>query len=107
MSLEEPHNRISNLEKENEKLRNKVQSLEKKQKDRRRSKRYLFGKKAAFIIMGKGLKDSLYQMYEELPNVSRDTFSDVSAHIIWRITRVGLFTLLISITPLLILVGQT
>lgn len=96
------------LKRENDALRKKVDKLSKKQKDRKKSLRYMFSKKAATIIVGKGLKNSVSKLYSELPNrVSRDTVSDVTAHVIWRITRVGIFAIIIGITPLLILVLQT
>ena len=102
------HELFEELKRENQALKDQVESLSKKQKHRRKSLRFLFSKKAAFIIIGKGLKNSLNQLYAELPSgVKRDTFADVSAHLVWRLTRIGVFAVAISVIPLLILVVQT
>lgn len=60
------------------------------------------------IAAGKGLKNSVLRLYEELPNnVSKNTMADVSSHIIWRITRIGIFAIAAAIIPILILMLQT
>ena len=102
------HELFEELKRENQALRDQVEQLHKIQKQRRKSLRFLFSKKAAFIIIGKGLKNSLNQLYSELPSgVRRDTFADVSAHLVWRLTRIGVFAVAVSVIPLLILVVQT
>lgn len=108
MAQEQPNERLRILEKENAALREKLDNLQGGRSLRQKSKRYLFSKKAAYIIIGKGLKKSLSRLYRELPDrVTKDTFADVSAHLIWRITRVGIFSILIALIPLLILFVQT
>jgi len=102
------HELFEELKRENQALRDQIEDLSKKQKQRSKSLRFLFSKKAAFIIIGKGLKNSLNQLYTELPTgVKRDTFADVSAHLVWRLTRIGTFAIAVSVIPLLILVVQT
>ena len=61
------------------------------------------------FLMGKGLKKSVLRLFEELPQgkVSKGTLADVSSHLIWRITRIGIFALCIGIVPLFILGIQT
>ena len=108
MAQDQPNERIRHLEKEVSKLREQLSKAKGKQSFRNKSKRYLFSKKAAFMIIGKGLKTSLFRLYGELPDkVSKDTFADVSAHLIWRITRIGIFGVLIAAIPLLVLFVQT
>ncbi len=100
---------LARLERENERLRQSIQELKaNSRKKRRKSLRYMLGKKAAYTIIGKNLKGSLDRLYSELPNrVTRDTFADVSAHLIFRLTRIGIFAVIVGITPLLILITQT
>ena len=61
------------------------------------------------IFVGKGLKRSVLRLFEELPNgkVSKVTLADVSSHLVWRLTRVGIFTFLLALIPLFILGIQT
>lgn len=108
MAQDQPNERIRQLEQQVSRLREQLDKEKAKQSFRKKSKRYLFSKKAAFMIIGKGLKTSLFRLYGELPDkVSKDTFADVSAHVIWRITRIGIFTVLIAAIPLLVLFVQT
>lgn len=61
------------------------------------------------VFVGKGLKRSVLRLFEELPDgkVSRVTLADVSAHLVWRLTRVGIFTLMLGLIPLFLLSIQT
>ena len=61
------------------------------------------------VFVGKGLKRSVLRLFEEIPEgkVTKVTLADVSSHVVWRLTRVGLFTLLLGIIPLMILGIQT
>ncbi|MEM9918388.1 MAG: pentapeptide repeat-containing protein [Bacteroidota bacterium] len=101
--------RLAELEKENEALKERLKTTQQDRREaRRKSIRYMLSKKAAYLIIGKGLKNSFSRLYTELPHgVQKDTFADVSAHLVWRLTRIGIFTILIGVVPLLILVTQT
>ena len=60
------------------------------------------------VFAGKSLKKSLARLYTELPrDVKKETMADVSAHLIWRMTRVGMFTVLIALVPLMVMGVQT
>ena len=94
--------------KENLKLKTELQLLKGKAKAQN-----TFGKVASKIttnlFFGKGLKKSIVRLFEEIPNgkVTKVTLADVSSHIVWRLTRVGMFTIMLGIIPLLILGIQT
>lgn len=63
---------------------------------------------ASSIAAGRGLKRSLSRLYNELPhNVSKDTMAEVSSHVIWRITRIGIFAIAAAIIPIMVLMVQT
>lgn len=71
-----------------------------------------FFRKMAFsvssVAAGKGLKRSLSRLYHELPrNVSKDTMAEVSSHLIWRVTRIGLFAISAAVIPIMVLLLQT
>ena len=56
---------------------------------------------------GRRLNKSLTKLYKELPNkVTKETLGDVSASIIWRITRIGIFALLATAIPYVLLYNQ-
>lgn len=60
------------------------------------------------VFAGRSLKKSLIRLYTELPrDVKKETMADVSAHLIWRMTRVGMFTVLIALVPLMVMAVQT
>ena len=61
------------------------------------------------IFLGKRFKKSLIQLIAEIPqkNVSRETLADVTAHALWRFTRITMFGLFIAVIPAAILIFQT
>lgn len=63
----------------------------------------------AGIFLGKRFKKSLVQLLTEIPqkNVTRETLASVTAHALWRFTRITLFGLLIAVIPAAILIFQT
>ncbi len=69
----------------------------------------LFTKSTTRLLAGHRLKRSVRQLLDELPggNVSRDTISDVMVHLIYRLTRIGMFAIIAAMGPLLIMVVQT
>ena len=100
-------NELEFLLKENERLKNELLSIRTKEEKKSKIKRWIL-KKSARVVAGKNLSKSFLQLYSELPNdVTKESLAEVSASIIWRITRIGFFALLLSIIPLLILVLQT
>lgn len=64
---------------------------------------------ATNYFVGKRLRSSVLQLYQELPEgrVSKVTLADVSAHLVYRLTRIGMFALMIGVVPLFILCIQT
>lgn len=63
----------------------------------------------AGIFMGKRLKKSLEQLYAEIPRkeFNRETLATVTAHVLWRFTRIRLVSILFAIIPAAILILQT
>jgi uncharacterized protein YjbI with pentapeptide repeats len=63
----------------------------------------------AGIFLGKKFKKSLIQLLTEIPqkNVTRETLASVTAHALWRFTRITLFGLLVAVIPAAILIFQT
>jgi uncharacterized protein YjbI with pentapeptide repeats len=94
--------------KENLRLKRALQ-LEKGKKSIIKSLKSGFSKVSTNFLVGKGLKNSLLRLYEELPEgrVTKVTLADVSSHLIYRLTRVGAFAVIIGIIPFLILSIQT
>lgn len=56
---------------------------------------------------GSDLKKSFDQVYQELPDVSKSSFAQLSASFVKRITRIGLFTLLFAVIPAFLILVQT
>lgn len=100
--------RIEILEKENQQLRqdlDKIRAISKKKNKRRRG----FLKLVGFTIAGKRLKKSIYNVldqYGETQKVSRDVLSEFFASVLYRITRIGLFTVIFALLPSILLVQQ-
>lgn len=65
-------------------------------------------KRVVVFFVGRGLKGSLVRLYEELPDkVQKETLADVTTHVVWRFTRIGIFAMLAALIPIGILVTQT
>lgn len=74
---------------------------------------YLFLRKkdskvlASKVVLGQNLHQSLAQLLEELPNkVKRETVASVFADVFLRLTRIGVFGLLLAIIPIWLLLNQ-
>ncbi|MCB0631676.1 MAG: pentapeptide repeat-containing protein [Saprospiraceae bacterium] len=109
MAPEDTRKQLEDLREENRRLR---QELEHKGGGLISYKSKLAIRKVLFsissIVAGKGLRKSLNRLYAELPhNVSKDTVADVSANVIWRITRIGIFAIAAAVIPILVLLLQT
>ncbi len=100
------HNSIEQLQNENETLKVKIDELE-KSKRKNQERKISLTKWVGSIFIGKDLKHSLNNLYEELPNnVTKITIADVTANLIWRFTRIGIFAVIISIIPIWLLFQQ-
>ncbi len=91
---------------ENEDLKRRIDEISSKQKTN--NARLLRASiKGVGIWAGADLKNSFNIVFEELPNVSKNSFAQLSASIAKRITRIGLFTILFAVIPALVLLVQT
>ncbi len=108
MASETPKDDYNQILKENLKLKAELNLLKGKKKARSTLGK-IASKMTTNIFVGKGLKRSVLRLFEELPNgkVSKVTLADVSSHLVWRLTRVGVFTFLLALIPLFILGIQT
>ncbi|PHN08570.1 pentapeptide repeat-containing protein [Flavilitoribacter nigricans] len=109
MTPDNTQKQLEALREENRRLR---QSIEEGGQDSLLQSGKAFFRKLAMnassLAAGKGLKRSLARLYNELPhNVSKDTMADVSSHVIWRVTRIGIFAISAAIIPILVLMVQT
>lgn len=101
--------RIDQLEKENQLLKSQLDKIEKR-KEKKKSVGFWLLRKSSIPLLGARLKMSIENAiteFKENKTVSVDTVSDVSSNIIWRITRIGLFGLLVTLIPSFILLYQT
>lgn len=100
--------RIELLEKENAHLKSDLERIQSTSKQNtKRKKRVL--KFLGHSFAGKRLKNSIYKVlnqYNEQQNVTRDAISDLLAGITYRVTRIGLFTLIFAILPSILLIQQ-
>lgn len=102
-----------NLQQENEHLKSQVEQLQSKlnaidKSNQQKTKFQLWlGRVGVGFLLGAGLKSSMRQLYQELPNkVQKDTVADVTTNVIWRLTRIGLFGVLIALIPTMLLWQQ-
>jgi uncharacterized protein YjbI with pentapeptide repeats len=96
------------LAEENLRLRTELEAYRMSQKGKKGVARGI-GWLGAGIFLGKRFKKSLIQLFTEIPqkNVTHETLANVTAHALWRFTRVTLFGLLIAVIPAAILIFQT
>ncbi len=108
MESNHPKDEYQQIIKENLKLKTELQLLKGKKKASTVFSK-IASKFTTNVFVGKGLKRSVLRLFEELPDgkVSKVTLADVSAHLVWRLTRVGVFTLMLGLIPLCILGIQT
>ncbi|MEK7257295.1 MAG: pentapeptide repeat-containing protein, partial [Bacteroidota bacterium] len=100
--------RLARLEAENLRLRAELEARKVAQKGSEKVGKLVAGGTTRLLV-GKGLKTSVRQLLDELPggNVSKDTISEIITHVIWRLTRIGTFALLVATAPILVMVIQT
>lgn len=101
------------LEQENKELKSKIEELQSRlnqieQSQQQKTKFQLWlGRVGLGFLLGSGLKSSMRELYSQLPgNVKRNTLADVTTNVIWRVTRIGLFGLLIALIPIFLLWKQ-
>ncbi len=96
------------LSEENLLLRTELEAYRLRSKGKKGVKKGI-GWFGAGIFLGKRFKRSLVQLISEIPqrSVSRETLADVTAHALWRFTRITLFGLFIAVIPAAILIFQT
>ncbi|UZO81079.1 pentapeptide repeat-containing protein [Aquimarina sp. ERC-38] len=100
---------IQQLEAEKEQLQKRLNKLQAKKEKRKGFWAWLL-RKSSTPLLGVKLKDSIQkaiQEYKVKKSVSVDTVSEVSSNVIWRITRIGIFSIILAIIPSLILITQT
>ncbi len=96
------------LEEENKILKAKLDGYERKKKAKW-SKRYEFTKNLSSKFLGIKLKQSINNLFTELQekrSVSKDTVSDLLTALFIRITRIGVFLLITSLLPTMLILLQ-
>lgn len=95
------------LKKDIQELKSQLERIEENEKKSRKEKVWL-SKKATSIFLGWRLKNSIKKLFREISekNIRNETLADVTTHILWRFTRIGIFTLVFAILPTLLLIVQ-
>ncbi|MEM6720282.1 MAG: hypothetical protein AAF611_13235 [Bacteroidota bacterium] len=97
------------LEAENKQLKEQLDNIEKSKQFQKKAAKWTL-RKGAGVFLGKGLKSAIKEMITEFnteKKISIDTASNLGAHIIWRLTRIGIFAIVVAILPTLFLIIQT
>lgn len=98
------------LANENLRLREEIESYKTQhQKKTGKKLRKGLGWAGAGIFLGRRLKKSLEDLYAEIPQkkVSRETLAAVTAHILWRFTRISILGILFALIPASVLIIQS
>lgn len=104
---DEIKDRLRQLELDNLRLRAELEAVKAGKKLSQKAGKFLT-QSSSRILVGRGLKSSLRRLLDELPGKpSKETLADVTAHLIWRITRIGLFALIVAAAPLMVMIIQT
>lgn len=104
----EDQEKLRRLAKENKALRSALEAAERRESRSSSSFWPWLRRASTAAILGKNLKESLNKLYSELPrNVQQDTMAEVTANLLHRLTRIGIFALVVGLVPLLILLTQT
>lgn len=98
---------LKKLTEENLKLKSELNALKAGHNPRPSSFKWL-ARTTSTVFAGKNLKESISRLYKELPrDVKKETLADVSSGLIYRLTRIGAFAIVVGLVPLLILFTQT
>jgi uncharacterized protein YjbI with pentapeptide repeats len=102
MSEKTKDKQIKDLQKQNQLLQKKLEKIDTIQKRNWNIKVWI-----ARRFAGIRLNRSINKLFKELPNnVTKETLGDVTASIIWRITRIGIFAILAALIPYILLYNQ-
>jgi len=107
--MEENKASYEQLEEENQRLKEELDNIEKSKKFQKKAAKWTL-RKGVGVFLGKGLKAAIKQTFTEFntnKKISTDTASNLGAHIIWRITRIGIFAIIFAILPISFLAIQT
>ena len=60
------------------------------------------------VMLGQRLHTSINRLFDEIAKrkVDRDTLADVSKHVLWRLTRIGIFAMIAALIPVMFLAIQ-
>ena len=108
MEDQDSKDQLEELLKENLLLRTELNFYKSKKSGKGLFRNWI-GRTSSNLLVGKGLKRSVRQLYNEIPekNVTRDSLAEFTSQIILRITRIGFFAILTFAIPLLLLSIQT
>jgi len=102
----EKQKKIDDLQKELSVLKKELSVL-KDEKERRMGISKWLGVSMSKVFVGNGLIKSIENLLSELPNkVKSKTIAELSAHIIWRITRLGILAIIVALIPIILLFQQ-
>ncbi|QKX05244.1 pentapeptide repeat-containing protein [Aquimarina sp. TRL1] len=100
---------ITRLENENKELKKRLGKINKQKQKSNKIKKGLIGLLSVPLFgvpLKKSISNAIHE-YKERKSVSVDTVSDVTSNVIWRVTRIGLFAILMAVIPSLVLLYQT
>lgn len=104
---DEIREKLQQLTRENFRLRAELEARKAERSASRGFKKVLKSTSSR-IVAGKRLKGSVKQLLSELPgNPTKDTLADVSTNLILRLTRIGMFAIMVAVAPMLIMGIQT
>lgn len=98
----------SNLEEENKRLKAELDAINTNKKEKK-SRRMRWTKRISSSFLGKNLKSAITNFFTELEekrSVSKNTVSDLLSAIFMRVTRIGVYLILTSLLPVLLLLFQ-
>lgn len=104
--MQSNNDEIKNLKEENKRLKQQLEAKDEQQKNKQK-RTIKIARKGAELWVGSELKDSFYKLYDELPNVSKDTFAEFSANVLMRLTKIGVIGIGLALLPTLFLIIQT
>lgn len=107
--MDEDKPNYEKLESENILLKSRLEDFEQSKKRKIGKVKWLV-KKGVTVFVGKGLESAIKQVIEGFnkeEKISIDSISNLGAHIIWRLTRIGIFAIMIGLVPAFFLFIQT
>lgn len=104
---------LKQLQQENKQLKQQLDIYQQeKLKKRKKTFSTLFSGIKSIVVpfIGRPLKKSIskaFQEYSDSKKLTTPTISDVVASVVWRLTRVGIFSIIVAIIPIAIVLVQT